>query len=265
MEIKGLKYKYPDGTWALKNINMAIEKGKKVAILGANGSGKSTLLQHLNGLIIPQVGEVRIKGLEVNKKNLPEIRKTLGFVFDNPDNQLFATTVFEDLAFGPRNLRLDEKEVVARVEKVLDLISIGDLRDRQPHNLSLGQKRKAAIGGVLTMEPEILVFDEPFSGLDPISLDHFIGILEKLYRLDHSLIITTHDVDIAYSWADEIIIINDGELLSQGGIDLLEDRELLSKANLRLPTLYEIFSNTNIRVRTIKEARENIDLLFNKN
>lgn len=264
VEIKDLKYKYPDGTEALKNINLSIERGRKVAILGANGSGKSTLLQHLNGLILPQNGEVKIDGINVEKNNLVEIRKKLGFVFDNPDDQLFATTVFEDIAFGPRNLKWSEDMVFQKVEEVINLIGIGSLKEKQPHNLSLGQKRKAAIAGVLSMKPEILVFDEPFSGLDPVSLDQFIEVLEKLYELEHSMIITTHDVDIAYAWADEIIIINKGEVLSQGSVELLEDREILKKANLKLPTLYEIFANTKIRVRTVEEARENIEFLYRK-
>lgn len=262
VEIKGLKYTYPDGTVALKDINLDIEKGKKVAILGSNGSGKSTLLQHLNGLIIPQEGRIKINGIEVNKENLNEIRRKLGFVFDNPDNQLFATTVFEDVAFGPRNLKLEESVVFNRVDKVLSIVGIKELMEKQPHNLSLGQKRKAAIAGVLAMEPEVLVFDEPFSGLDPISLTQFLETLDKLYKLNHSLIITTHDVDIAYSWADEIVIINNGKILKQGDISLLEDKELLKIANLKLPTLYEIFSNTNIRVRNIEDAKEKISIIL---
>lgn len=265
VEINNLRYSYPDGSLALDGINLSIERGRRVAILGANGSGKSTLLEHLNGLILPQEGEVFIDGIRLDKKSLWEVRRKLGLVFDNPDDQLFATTVFEDVAFGPRNLKLDEAKVREKVEEVLEVIGIIDLRDKQPHNLSLGQKRKAAIGGVLSMEPDILVFDEPFSGLDPGSLEQFIGILDRLYDLGHSLIVTTHDVDIAYSWADEIIIINKGRVLSQGGPELLEDEDLLKEANLRLPSLYRIFANTNIRVRNIDQAREQIDLLLARN
>lgn len=262
IEIEGLKYKYPDGTLALKDINLAIERGKKVAILGANGSGKSTLLQHLNGLILPQQGSIKIDGVEVEKKNLRKIRKNIGFVFDNPDNQLFATTVFEDVAFGPRNLNIVEDTVITTVEKVLSLIGIDNLKEKQPHNLSLGQKRKAAISGVLAMEPEILIFDEPFSGLDPQSLSQFLDILDTLYKLGKSLVITTHDVDIAYGWAEEIVIIKDGEVLSHGDISVLEDRSILDSARLQLPVLYSIFKDTDIKVRNIEEARKHINNMY---
>ncbi len=263
VEIRNLSYKYPDGTQAINDISMNIKSGKKVAILGANGSGKSTLLQHLNGLILPQGGSIKINGINIEKKNLLEIRKNVGFVFDNPDNQLFAPTVLEDLAFGPRNLGLGEDKVVGLVHKILDLIGIKDLKDKQPHNLSLGQKRKVAIGGVLAMEPDILIFDEPFSGLDPQALEQFLEVLNTLYEMGKSLVITTHDVDIAYEWADEIIILKRGKVLKQGSIELLEDEELLKKANLSLPILCKIFKDFNLKARSVEEAREVISRMCN--
>ena len=265
IEIDKLRYRYPDGTLALKDISINIQGRKKIAILGANGSGKSTLLQHFNGLLIAESGDIRIKGMEVEKDNFEKIRKTVGFVFDNPDDQLFATTVFEDIAFGPRNLLLPEEKVTEVVNRVIDIIGIDKLRDRQPHNLSLGQKRKVAIAGVLSMEPDIMVFDEPFSGLDPLSLGQFIDILNKLCDIGHSLIVTTHDVDIAYSWAEEIVIIKDGKVLIQGDVSLLEREEILEEANLKLPTLYEIFSKTEYRPRTKVEAARLIEKLYRRN
>lgn len=264
IEVNNLRYRYPDGTLAIDDISIDIEKGQKVAILGSNGSGKSTLLQHLNGLILPQEGKILIEGNKILKDNLGKIRKTIGYVFDNPDDQLFSTTVYEDIAFGPRNLLYDEKKVRETVDYVIDLVEIEELRDKQPHNLSLGQKRKVAIAGVLAMEPSIMIFDEPFSGLDPVSLNQFIDILDRLFELGHTIVVTTHDVNIAYEWADEFIILNEGKLIKQGDISLLEDRELLSRAKLNLPMVCEIFEGLDIRIRSKKQAREYIESLMKK-
>lgn len=262
VEIKNLSYTYSDKTVALKDVSICIKGRKKVAILGANGSGKSTLLQHLNGLILPQKGSIKIKGIPSCKENLHDIRKIVGFVFDNPDDQLFSTTVYEDIAFGPRNLKYGEDKVEKVVQKVLNLLGIQELKHKQPYNLSFGQKKKVAIAGVLAMEPEIMIFDEPFSGLDPYSLGQFLQILKTLYDIGHTLVITTHDVDIAYSWADECIILNKGKVLAQGDISLLEDKSLMKKARLKTPCLYEIFSDTSNRVTTISEGKEIIKKLI---
>ena len=264
IDIKNLKYTYPDGTLAIDDMSMNIKGAKRVAILGSNGSGKSTLLQHLNGLILPQVGNISINGKRIKKENLEEIRKTVGYVFDNPDDQLFSTTVYEDIAFGPRNLLYDEKKVSKTLDRVMDLVNIRELKDKQPHNLSLGQKRKVAIAGVLAMEPEIMILDEPFSGLDPISLDQFLEIFNRLHELGHTLIVTTHDVDIAYAWADEFILLNEGKLIAHGDITLLENREIISKANLNLPTIYEIFEEFDLKIRSKKQAKEYIKMLINR-
>lgn len=265
VDIRNLRYAYSDKTIALRNVSFNIKEGKRVAILGANGSGKSTLLQHLNGLILPQEGTVNIKGLDTCKENLQEIRKIVGFVFDNPDDQLFSTTVYEDIAFGPRNLGYDEVRVREIVEKALDLVDIQELKMKQPFNLSYGQKKKVAIAGVLAMEPEIVIFDEPFSGLDPYSLDQFLGTLDILYSLGHTLIITTHDVNIAYGWADECIILKEGEILAKGDINLLEDRVLVDEAKLKTPNLYEIFSNTPIRAKDVEKGKRLVTELFLNN
>lgn len=262
IEIKDLSYTYSDGTTALNNISLKIENGKKIAILGSNGSGKSTLLQHLNGLILAQKGSVNISSLSLNKKNLTKIREKVGLVFDNPDNQLFAQTVYDDIAFGPRNMGLSEEEISKRVIDIIELLKIDKLKDKQPFNLSLGQKKKVALGGVLSMNPDIMVFDEPFSGLDPLSQKQFLDILEKLYKLKHTLIITTHDVDMAYTWADECIILNKGEILAQGDKKILEDEKLMEFANLEVPKLYDIFSKTDLRAYSIEECKFLINKLY---
>lgn len=256
IEINNLKYTYSDGTIALRDISMNIEENKRVAILGSNGSGKSTLLQHLNGLIFPQKGSIKIKGISVKKSHIYDIRKIVGLVFDNPDDQLFATTVYDDIAFGPRNLGYKENEVKELVNNALKLINIEELKDKQPFNLSYGQKKKVAIAGVLAMKPNIIIFDEPFSGLDPHSLEQFLSILETLHDMGSTILITTHDVDIAYEWGDECIILNEGRVVGQGKIDLLENESLMGKAKLRIPNLYNMFSNTTMRPRNVGEGKE---------
>ncbi len=167
-----LSYVYPDMTPAFEDINLQIKEKKKTAILGVNGSGKTTLIYHMNGVIPAQQGEVKIQSLPVDKKHMQEVRKKLGLLFDNPDDQLFSTTILNDIAFGPRNLKLDAATVHQRAMEAMDRVGIRDLAERPPFSLSLGQKKRAAIAGLLAMKPQILAFDEPFSGLDPEAAVH---------------------------------------------------------------------------------------------
>lgn len=256
VDIRGLSYSYDDGTKALINLSLNVTRGKRVVLLGANGSGKTTLLHHLNGLLLPQDGYISVMGLQVNKKNLRKIRQLTGMLFDNPDNQLFSTSVFEDVAFGPRNLELDEITVQKRVKEALELVKITDLADKPPYNLSLGQKKRAAIAGVLAMQPDLLVFDEPFSGLDPMAGLHLMVLLKALHNQGKTIIITTHDVDMAYSWADQIIILAEGQVLAEGPVSLLRDKDLMAKACLVVPVLATIFRGTGLYPRTPEEANK---------
>ncbi|WP_026478343.1 energy-coupling factor ABC transporter ATP-binding protein [Alkaliphilus transvaalensis] len=264
IEICNLNYMYQDGTVALHNISLSIDIHKKIALLGSNGSGKTTLLYHLNGLNLPQEGTVKVFGNLISDDNLKVIRKSVGIVFDNPDNQLFATTVYEDLAFGPRNLGYNESIVKDKVTTVLQEVGMETYKERPPFNLSLGQKKKIAIAGVLIMEPEILVLDEPFSGLDPASSKQLEGILRLYHDKGATIIISTHDVDFAYSWADEVIILHHGQLLAKGSIDLLKDKKLMEDGLLEVPTIPTIFESSNYSPKTSKEANEIILNLINK-
>lgn len=255
VEAKNVSFQYSHQTKALKDITFRLTR-EKVVILGNNGSGKSTLLQHLNGLLISDQGELYVLGEKMTKKNATNMRKKVGFVFDHPENQLFAITVYEDIAFGPRNLGCSEKEVKEKVERALALLSIEELRDKAPYHLSLGQKKKVAIAGVLAMNPSILLFDEPFSGLDPQSVEQLLTILERLYEEGHTLIVTTHDVDIAYGWAEECLILHDGQLIAHGDIHVMEDKQVMKKARLKVPSLFSLFEHTSYRPRTIEKAKE---------
>ncbi len=254
VDIRGLDYIYPDGTAALKGVDLDILLHKRTAILGANGSGKTTLIYHLNGIFLPTEGQANILGLPLGKKNLGEIRKKVGLLFDNPDNQLFSTKVYNDIAFGPRNLKLGEDKVKSRVEKVLNVVGIEDLKDKPPYNLSLGQKKKVAIAGLLVMEPLLLVCDEPFSGLDPSSAAQFMDILESLYKDGSTLVVVTHDVNMVYSWADQVVIMKEGGVLAQGDASLLRDNSLMKEASLDTPLLAEIFQGTGLHPRNAEEA-----------
>jgi cobalt/nickel transport system ATP-binding protein len=254
LEIENLSYTYPDLTPALQGINLKIKAAKKTAILGTNGSGKTTLIYHVNGLIASQEGSIKVDGLALGKNTLAEVRRKVGLLFDNPDNQLFSTTVFSDVAFGPRNMKLGDHEVVARVNSALKRLGLEDLAERPPYCLSLGQKKRAAIAGLLAMEPRILVCDEPFSGLDPSVGLQLRELLDELIEKGTTLVYSTHDVDLAYAWADEVVVMKNGKILASGLVDLLQDEDLMARASLQLPVLARLFKNSCSRPRTVEEA-----------
>ena len=208
IETINLCYTYHDGTKALNNLNFSVEKGENMAILGPNGAGKSTLLHHFNGLLMPTSGKVLVLEKEVATSNLDWVRQKVGLVFQDPDDQLFARTVGEDVAFGPVNLGFPQEEVKARVKWALEATEITDLEHKSPQNLSTGQKKRAALAGVLAMKPEIIVLDEPMANLDPRTASKVLKLLLQLNKeLGLTLIIATHDVDLVPFFADEICIL----------------------------------------------------------
>jgi cobalt/nickel transport system ATP-binding protein len=194
VEIRGLRYTYPDGTVALRGVNLEVEEGESVYLMGPNGSGKSTLLLHLNGLLLPQRGEVRVFGRDT-REGVEEIRRRVGLVFQDPDDQLFMPTVFEDVAFGPLHLGLGEREVRRRVREALRAVGAEGLGRRSPHHLSYGEKKRVAIATILSMEPQLLVLDEPTLGLDPWARREFLSLLERLKR-GRTLVMAGHDLEL---------------------------------------------------------------------
>lgn len=233
IEVKNLKFSYPDGYIVLKDISFTIHHGESVGIIGANGAGKSTLLMLLMGLIFPESGEVLIGDVHITKKTLPMIRQRVGMVFQDPDDQLFMTTVYDDVAFGPRNYKLDEKEVEGRVNKALETVGISHLKGRAPYKLSGGEKRSASIATVLSMEPDILIMDEPTAALDPKSRRRVIKLLKSF---QHTRIITSHDLDMVLDTCGRIIVIKDGKIAADGNaFDILKDEKLLDECGLELP------------------------------
>jgi len=228
-----LQYHYPDGTRALNGVNFMITHGESVAIVGANGAGKSTLLLHLNGYLTPQRGTVQIGDFPVTKQTLQEVRRTVGMVFQDPDDQLFMPTVMDDVAFGPRNLKLPEETVQQRVTAALEQVDALHLKDRPPHRLSGGEKRAVAIASVLSMTPDILVMDEPTTGLDPHARRLLI---RRLDSFEHTKIIATHDLDLVLDLCQRTIVINDGQVMADGPTgEIFQNETLLAGSHLEKP------------------------------
>lgn len=233
IEVTGLGFSYPDGTKALDGVTFEIGHGESVAIVGANGAGKSTLLMHLNGILTPSRGTVRIGDVPVGKNTLSDIRKAVGMVFQNPDDQLFMPTVREDVAFGPMNLGLPEQDIDARVDDALARVDAMRLKDRPPYRLSGGEKRAVSIATVLAMCPNILVMDEPTSNLDPCARRHLI---ELLLGFGHTKIIATHDLDMALDVCERTIVISDGAVAADGTTaEIFADDSLLKRCRLERP------------------------------
>ncbi len=233
VEVRDLCFTYPDGTEALRGVSFRIRHGESVGIIGANGAGKSTLLLHLNGCLAPTRGEVRIGDIPITRATLPGIRRTVGMIFQDPDDQLFMPTVAEDVAFGPLNLGLPAEDVERRVAHALERVGIPHLRDRPPYKLSAGEKRAAAIATVLAMEPSVLVADEPSSYLDPRGRRRLIELLKSF---DHTRIIATHDLELVVEVCTSVILMDRGAVVAEGAAsEILAEEALLLEHGLERP------------------------------
>lgn len=238
ISIENLSYSYPDGTHALRGINLYIKANERVALIGANGSGKSTLQLHLNGIILPQEGQIKIGELPVNPENLRAIRNFVGLVFQNPDNQLFMPTVWEDVAFGPINLGLRDQELNSRVLQAMAAVNIDPEHygQRSTENLSGGEKKRIAIAGVLAMQPQVLVLDEPSAQLDPRSRRQLIDWLQGLPLTQ---LIATHDLDLALELCSRTVILSQGQIVFDGETDkVMGDTDFLLQHALEPPLSY---------------------------
>ena len=229
LKIENVTIEYPDGTVAVDNISFEIKKGEKVALIGANGAGKSTLLLAIEGLINSS-GKIIIDDMIVSKKNISEIRKKVGMVFQNPDDQLFMPSIYDDIAFGPRNLGLDEKTVEYRVNDRLKLLGIEHLKNKTALKMSGGEKRMASLATVLAMKPGIMLLDEPTAFLDPKARRNLINVLNSL---PHTMLVATHDLAFADEICEYAIVIKDGKIFAQGKCkDLLYDKDLMDEAGV---------------------------------
>jgi len=228
-----LGFAYPDGTVALTDVSFFIGHGESIALVGANGAGKSTLLMHLLGFLMPTAGTVRVGDVPVTKQTLPDIRKTVGMVFQDPDDQLFMPSVFEDVAFGPMNLGLPAEEVERRVTDALGRVGALGLKDRPPYRLSGGEKRAVAIATVLAMCPSLLIMDEPSSNLDPRARRRLIQLLATF---EHTKIIATHDLDLAVDLCERTIVMSEGTITADGPTrEVFADDALLQASGLEKP------------------------------
>lgn len=233
VEVRDLKYVYPDGTMGVNDVSLRITHGESVAVIGPNGAGKSTLLLHLNGFLPPSSGSVRVGDIPLTKETIREVRRTVGMVFQDPDDQLFMPTIHDDIAFGPYNLGLPKEEVEKRVEGALSRMGIMHLKDKPPYRLSAGEKRRAAIATVLSMMPDILVLDEPTTGLDPFARRQLISILREF---THTKIIATHDLDLVADTCERTIVLHDGSVRADGPTpEIFRNEALLAECRLEKP------------------------------
>lgn len=237
IEIENLDHRFADGTLGLKNINLTIEEGTFVVIAGPNGSGKSTLLRHLNGLLLPTTGTVRVAGIPV-PENLTIARQMVGMAFQDADSQIVGETVSDDVAFGPENLCLDRREVNRRVARALDLVNLVKLKNQKPHLLSGGEKRRLAIAGILAMEPKVLVFDEPFSSLDYPGIKQVLEQIVSLHQTGHTILVAAHDLEKVMAHTDRLVIMNHGKVVKDGSPDQLIGE--LEAFGIRQPCAYRL-------------------------
>lgn len=277
IEVRNITYLYPDGTKALNNINFEVKKGDMVSLLGNNGAGKSTLFLHFNGIFEPSSGEIIVdtKKLKYDKKSLLDVRQKIGIVFQNPDDQLFAPTVEEDVAFGPLNIGLPQEEVKKRVTNALKRVGMEGYEKKPPHHLSGGQKKRVAIAGILAMNPEIMVLDEPTSGLDPKGASKILKLLYELNKEGMTVIISTHDVDLVPLYSSKVHIIKEGEIIKEGTPqEVFNDVETIRKADLRLPRIAHLMEilekNDNVKIAdsyplTIGQARKKLNEYMTNN
>ena len=262
LETKNLSFTYPDGTEALKNVNLKIKKGEKIAIMGPNGAGKSTLFSHFNGLSEPTSGHVEIDGEKIvfERDELLKVRQKVGIVFQDPNDQLFAPTVKEDVAFGPMNLGLEYDEVKKRIAEALEMVGMSGFEDKTPHHLSGGQQKRVAIAGIVAMRPDIMILDEPTAGLDPEGVDKVLDILDTLNKEGMSIVISSHDIEMVNEFADKIFVLYGGEIIAQGDKhQIFSDKELLKKAHLKAPVTTEILYKLQEKGLNVNTEKLSID------
>lgn len=249
IETRNLCYSYDDEKNALNNVSISFKKGKITSVLGSNGAGKSTLFLNLNGILVPKSGEVWYNGEKViyKKSYIRQLRRNVGIVFQDPDDQLFSASVYEDISFGAMNMRLPADEVEYRVNKAMECVGIADLKDKPTHALSFGQKKRAAIAGILVMKPEVIILDEPTAGLDPMGVSYLMRLLEDICKNNGAtIILSTHDIDVVPIYSDYIYVIDNGEILTHGSPEeIFSKPELLREHNLRLPRISHLLEILN--------------------
>jgi cobalt/nickel transport system ATP-binding protein len=274
LEAREIRYRYPRGMEAIRDISFHIRKGEKIALVGPNGAGKSTLMLMFNGMIRPDSGCILFDNepLGYDKESLRKLRKRVGFVLQNPDRQIIAPTVYQDVAFGPVNLGYSESAVKQAVLGALRYVGLEGFERRPPHLLSGGEKKRVAIAGILAMDPDVLVFDEPTSGLDPSGSEDIMELLDELNDQGKTIIISTHDIELAYPWADRAILLIKGKILQEAIPDVAFGKpEFVREAHLSMPILLDLYFELEKRgyslperkPRTVLDMLQVIDYAFN--
>jgi cobalt/nickel transport system ATP-binding protein len=263
IQLQNIEYTYPEGTIGLEDVSLQIEQGSKVAFLGENGSGKSSLFLVLNGIHKPQKGKYVLDGKQFgfSTQERRQMAHKVGYVFQDPEVQLFAASVYEDVAFGPFNLGLDKKDIECRVEKYLNLLGIRELKDKAPHQLSYGQKKQVAVAGVLAMEFEIILFDEPFAWLDNRHKQIMNEIIDDLNKQSKTVLISTHNPDFAYEWADQVILMKEGRIIAAGAPEkIMSNKVLMQEIGMELPLVVQLAKKMgmNNHSRSIKSLLQEV-------
>ncbi len=244
LTFEDVRFSYPGRPASLKGLSFSIKRGKKVAVVGPNGAGKTTLLLMCNGTLVPESGRILVNGEEISydRVSLRDVRTRVGLVFQNSDSQIFAPSVYADVAFGPMNLHLSEQEIHERVSDSLFAVGLVDYDKRPPHHLSGGEKKRVAIAGILAMRPDILVADEPTASLDPATAAEIMDLLDELHENGTTILLSTHDVELAYAWADEVILLAEGMILHQGEpAEVFTSYELMTKVRMTPPVLLDLY------------------------
>lgn len=266
MEVSHLSYVYSGDQAALHDVSAKIYKGERIAIVGANGAGKSTFFLNLNGVLAPHEGSIFYGGQQVkrDRKSLQELRRQVGIVFQDADSQIIASTVLAEVSFGPMNLKLPKEEVKSRVEEALSYMNIQEYKSRPPHYLSGGEKKRVSIADIIAMKPELIIFDEPAASLDPLNAEMLEHVLKRLSEEGKTLLISTHDVDFAYRWAERVLVFSGGRIIADGDpVEIFQRQEILETASLKKPMLLEVYEALTEAGKLKKGAEypRNIDML----
>ena len=242
LQVRDLQYAYSDEKMALKGVDLDIRQGERIAVMGSNGAGKSTFFLNINGVLQSEHGEIFYRGQKMTKKTMNDLRKNVGIVFQDADSQIIASTVQSEVSFGPMNLKLSRNDVRDRVDEALSYMNLTDFRHRPPHYLSGGEKKRVSIADIIAMHPEIIIFDEPTAALDPVNADMLDEVLEKMAQEGKTIMISTHDVDFAYRWAERVVVFCDGKIIADDApLAVFSNETVIRQANLKRPMMLDIF------------------------
>ena len=242
MKVEHLQFGYDKDKALFSDLNLSIYKGERIAVMGSNGAGKSTFFLNLNGVLMHSSGHIYFHGKEMGKKDYNELRRHVGIVFQEADNQIIASSVMSEIAFGPMNLKLSREEVEQRTDRAIQYMNLQEYKNRPPHYLSGGEKKRVTIADIIAMESEMIIMDEPTASLDPRNAAMLEKVLVQMTKEGKTLLVSTHDVNFAYRWAERILVFCHGEIIADGEpIEIFSDTEVLERAGLEIPTMYKVY------------------------